>query len=233
MEPFEGAVTELDPPRRFSFTWGDEHLTSSSSPRPTAAACASPTCSPRASRPRATPRAGTSAWTGSPSCCPARRARRPARRRAGGASTRRSTSAAACRPARPSPAAASSGATADPLSRARAIGPGASGSGIFSVASSTLLSSTWSVRCSSARRSSSRSTPCWIASTRRYCAPPSRVPARRSPRARAGSPARPRSRPRGHAGARSWRGPVRGRLRHQPARRARHARRGQPSRAAR
>jgi uncharacterized protein YndB with AHSA1/START domain len=26
MEPMEGAVTELDPPRRFSFTWGDEHL---------------------------------------------------------------------------------------------------------------------------------------------------------------------------------------------------------------
>jgi uncharacterized protein YndB with AHSA1/START domain len=26
MEPMEGSVTELDPPRRFSFTWGDEHL---------------------------------------------------------------------------------------------------------------------------------------------------------------------------------------------------------------
>jgi uncharacterized protein YndB with AHSA1/START domain len=26
MEPLEGSVTELDPPRRFSFTWGDEHL---------------------------------------------------------------------------------------------------------------------------------------------------------------------------------------------------------------
>ena len=26
MEPMEGAVTELDPPGRFSFTWGDEHL---------------------------------------------------------------------------------------------------------------------------------------------------------------------------------------------------------------
>ena len=26
MEPMEGAVTELDPPRRFAFTWGDEHL---------------------------------------------------------------------------------------------------------------------------------------------------------------------------------------------------------------
>ena len=26
MEPIEGSVTALDPPRRFSFTWGDEHL---------------------------------------------------------------------------------------------------------------------------------------------------------------------------------------------------------------
>ena len=26
MEPIEGAVTTLDPPRRFSFTWGEEHL---------------------------------------------------------------------------------------------------------------------------------------------------------------------------------------------------------------
>jgi uncharacterized protein YndB with AHSA1/START domain len=26
MPPTEGSVTELDPPRRFGFTWGDEHL---------------------------------------------------------------------------------------------------------------------------------------------------------------------------------------------------------------
>ena len=26
MEPMEGRVTEVDPPRRFSFLWGDEHL---------------------------------------------------------------------------------------------------------------------------------------------------------------------------------------------------------------
>jgi len=26
MQPMPGRVTELDPPRRFSFTWGDEHL---------------------------------------------------------------------------------------------------------------------------------------------------------------------------------------------------------------
>ena len=107
MEPMDGAVTVLDPPRRFAFLWGEEELRIELEPDGDGCRLHFTHVSPRASRPRATRRAGTSASTALRTCCPAAPARRRATRpRTSGVRTTRSTSAAGSRPAPRSPGSA-------------------------------------------------------------------------------------------------------------------------------
>ena len=70
----EGEVVELEPPRRFAFTWGDDVLRIElERRRRRLPAALHPASSTTPSAPPATPPAGTSAWTGSSSTSAARR----------------------------------------------------------------------------------------------------------------------------------------------------------------
>ena len=104
MPTIEGEVIEVDPPRSLAFTWGDDVLRIELERDDDGCVLRFTVLFDDSELARrATPRAGTSAWSCSSGTSAGSRPTRPtASPRPTGASSTRSTSAAGCRPGRPS-----------------------------------------------------------------------------------------------------------------------------------